>query len=222
MLPPTTPPLKTIGLPALGAFCGICNIGIYLYHDMYLSSVIMPTKNVIVRCAACGATWCSTARSPRCASRGCRSSNVKRLTVAEVEVAIEDLLDCLNEFDEDTYYALVKIDDEQYQKLPADFDLSKILTEAIDAGEEDEEPEEDEDEEVEDDEDEDVEESPKEKALAVVREERACKKVILALIYDEPENEEAREELEDEIAVLDRRYYALLRVGDDDTEEEES
>jgi len=173
----------------------------------------MPTKNVIVRCAACGATWCSSARSPRCASRSCRSSNVKRLTVAEVEVAIEDLLDCLNEFDKDTYYALVQLDNEQYQKLPADFDLSEILTEAIDAGEEDEEPE--------DDEDEEVEESPKEKALAVVREERACKKVILALIHDEPENEEAREELEDEIAVLDRRYYALLRAGDDDAEEEE-
>jgi hypothetical protein len=46
--------------------------------------------------------------------------------------------------------------------------------------------------------------------------------VILALIHDEPENEEAREELEDEIAVLDRRYYALLRAGDDDGEEEES
>jgi hypothetical protein len=179
----------------------------------------MARKNTIVKCTACGAVWLCQAKNPRCAVRTCRSTAVQRLTVAEVEDLIGDLLECLNEFDADTYYAFVKIDDEHYNKLPAGFDLSEILTEAIDAGDEEEE---DEDEEVEDDEDEEVEESPKEKALAVVREERACKKVILALIPDEPENEEAREELEDEIAVLDRRYYALLRAGDDDAEEEES
>ncbi len=182
----------------------------------------MPTKNVIVRCAACGATWCSSARSPRCASRSCRSSNVQRLTVAEVEVTIEDLLNCLNEFDENTYYALVKIDDEQYQKLPADFDLSEILTEAIDADEEDEEPEEDEDEdgvEVEDDEEVEEDESSLDRAIRMVDKEWDClwaiREQLRLLPPDETRSRVALTELEVEFDILSRRLSALKRVRDD-------
>ena len=171
----------------------------------------MPTKNVIVRCAACGATWVSTARSPRCASRSCRSSNVKRIAVGDVEATIEDLLDCLNEFDKDTYYALVKIDDEYYQKLPTDFDLSEILTEAIDADEADEEDEEDDDD--------------REKALKVVHEEIARTEMMLVVLQHGKGYSTEKEELETELDVLKRRSSALLWAVDapeDNPEDDDS
>ncbi len=178
----------------------------------------MARKNAIVKCTACGAVWLCQAKNPRCAVRTCRSTAVQRLTVAEVEALIDDLLSCLNEFDKDMHYALVEIDDKSYQQLPEDCDLSEILAKAIDADEEDEE-EEPEDEEAEDEEDD------RKKALKVVREEIARKEMMLAVLQHDKGYSTEKEELETELDVLKRRSSALFWVVDspeDNPEDDDS